>query len=75
MSDPTDAQQPHEPPPLSDDPHEILRQASGGRLLLRMLLVVVALDGAQPTMRLAGHLATVNDVGADHMFGARSWWL
>ena len=27
-------------------------------------LVVVALDGAQPTMRLAGHLATVNDVGA-----------
>jgi formylglycine-generating enzyme required for sulfatase activity len=45
MPDPTDAQQPHEPPPLSDDPHEILRKASGGRLLLRVVVVVVALGG------------------------------
>ena len=42
MSEPTPAQQ-HEEPPPSADPHEILRQASGGRLLVRLLVVAVTL--------------------------------
>ncbi|MFO0757820.1 MAG: SUMF1/EgtB/PvdO family nonheme iron enzyme [Byssovorax sp.] len=36
MTEPSHAQPPHEPPPPSEDAHEILRQASGGRLLLRL---------------------------------------
>jgi sulfatase modifying factor 1 len=45
MSEPTPAQAPHDPPAPSEDPHEILRRASGGRLLLRLLLAAIAIGG------------------------------
>jgi formylglycine-generating enzyme required for sulfatase activity len=56
MSEPTTAHQ-HEEPPPSADPHDLIRQASGGRLLLRILLVAVALGA----------------LGAGVFFGRKAW--
>jgi formylglycine-generating enzyme required for sulfatase activity len=56
MSEPTPAHQ-HEEPPPSADPHELLRAASGGRLLLRMLLVAL----------------TLGALGAGVYFGRKAW--
>lgn len=56
MSEPTTAHQ-HEEPPPSADPHDLIRQASGGRLLLRMGLFAVALGA----------------LGAGIFFGRKAW--